>query len=312
MAKSFKRIILVFNPRSSKFLRVRQEVLDPLMETANPTIESSLAGKLKGVMVGKFEVEPTNVDENAGRLARILEDGDLVITAGGDGTATIGLNGVILSKKSVQFAVLPYGNFNDTARLLGCRNIDEVLEGRARKVYPLTAEIDGRIWRRATCYFTLGMLAESTEAFDRPMTRKQLRKGKRGLVFSIWTLFKWWRRKRKKQFLPKATCGKKTDILAVNGKSMAKLMRGDAKLAFSSREFIGSEQRLSGFFGVCWFMFLSIVHRVPGERVQQIRLDFGQRTKIEIQAEGEYVKKEMTTLRIYKEENPVMMITRRS
>ena len=311
MTKSFKRIIVVFNPRSSKFVRVRKEVLDPLMGAANPLGESPLTGKLKGVMIGKFEVEPTNVDENAGRLARILEDGDLVVTAGGDGTATIGLNGVVLSKKSVQFAVLPYGNFNDTARLLGCRNIEDVLQGQARKIYPLTAEIDGRVWRRATCYFTLGMLAESTEAFDRPTTRKWLRKGRTGLVFSIWVLFKWWRRKRKKQFLPKATCGKKTDILAVNGKSVARLMKGDAGTAFSSREFIGSEQKLSGFFGVCWFMMRSILHRVPGERVQQIRLDFGQRTKIEIQAEGEYVKREMTTLRIYKEETPVVMVMRK-
>ena len=295
----FKRIIIVYNPRSSKYLRVRDEVLTPLM-------------RKPGVVVGKFEVEPTNVDENASRLARILEDGDLVITAGGDGTATIGLNGVALSKKSVQFAVLPYGNFNDTARLLGCRNIEDVLGGVTRKIYPLAAEIDGRLWRRATCYFTIGMLAESTEAFDRPLTRKSLRQGSRGMIFSIWTLFKWWRRNRKHEFLPKEVFGKKkTDVLAVNGKSVAKIMRGDPKTAFSKDKFIVSTQNLRSFFGIATFMIKSILHQVPGERKRSMKIDFGKRTKVEIQAEGEYWSKMMTTLRIYKCDEPVMMVMKK-
>ena len=294
----FKRVILVFNPRSSKYIRVRNEVLDPLM-------------KKEGILLGKFEVEPTNVDENAARLARILEDDDLVVTAGGDGTATIGLNGVVQSKKAVKFAVLPYGNFNDTARLLGCRNIDEILDGKTREIYPLVAEIDGRIWRRATCYFTIGMLAESTEAFDQPSTRKSLRKGKQGMFFSIWTLFTWWRRNRKHEFLPKEVFGKKTDILAVNGKSVAKIMKGDPKTAFSKDKFIASIQNLRGFWGIAVFMIKSIIYRVPGERKRALKIDFGKRTKVEIQAEGEYVTKAMTTLKIYKSNEPVIMVMRR-
>ena len=294
----FKRIILVFNPRSSKYVRVRKEVLNPLM-------------KREGILLGKFEVEPTNVDENASRLARILEDGDLVITAGGDGTATIGLNGVVQSKQDVKFAVLPYGNFNDTARLLGCRNVDEILDGKAREIYPLVAEIDGRVWRRATCYFTIGMLAESTEAFDQPSTRKSLRKGKQGMFFSIWTLFKWWWRNRKREFLPKEIFGRKTDILAVNGKSVAKIMKGDPKTAYSKDKFIASVQNLRGFFGIAIFMAKSILFHVPGVRKKSLKIDFGKRTKVEIQAEGEYVTKAMTTLKIYKSDEPVSMVTRR-
>ncbi|MDO4986985.1 MAG: diacylglycerol kinase family protein [Candidatus Saccharibacteria bacterium] len=294
----FKRIILVFNPRSSKYVRVREEVLNPLM-------------KREGVLLGKFEVEPTNVDENASRLARILEDGDLVITAGGDGTATIGLNGVVQSKQDVKFAVLPYGNFNDTARLLDCRNVDEILDGKTREIYPLVAEIDGRVWRRATCYFTIGMLAESTEAFDQPSTRKSLRKGKQGMFFSIWTLFKWWRRNRKREFLPKEIFDRKTDILAVNGKSVAKIMKGDPKTAYSKDKFIASVQNLRGFFGIAVFMAKSVLFHVPGVRKKSLKIDFGKRTKVEIQAEGEYVTKAMTTLKIYKSDEPVSMVTRR-
>ena len=98
-----RRIIIVYNPRSSKAMFVKDKVFGPLRE-------------IKGVMIGKYEIQPTDVDDNAKRLAEFLLDGDIVVTAGGDGTATIGLNGVILSEKIVRFMALPYGNFNDMAR----------------------------------------------------------------------------------------------------------------------------------------------------------------------------------------------------
>ncbi len=292
----FQRIVVVYNPRSSGFLRVRDEVLTPLT-------------KKQGVAVGKFEILPTNVDDNAKNLAKILVDDDIVVAAGGDGTATIGLNGVMRSKKRACLAVLPYGNFNDTARLLGCRSIEEVLNGEKVKVYPLTAEIDEKVWRWATCYFTVGMLAESTEAFDAPKTRAKLRKGNRGLVFSIWTLFKWWLKNRKKEFLP--GLGKKTDILAVNGKTVARIMRNNGGTAFEKERFWQSMQNLSGFCGIVGFMIRSMFGRIPGESTKQLAVDFGSEVEVEIQAEGEYMKRKMRRLKIYKSAEPVLMIKRR-
>ena len=69
-----KRIIIVYNPRSSRYELVKKEVLEKIRG-------------LKGFAIGKYEVKPSNVDENAKELAKILIDGDIVITAGGDGTA---------------------------------------------------------------------------------------------------------------------------------------------------------------------------------------------------------------------------------
>ncbi len=292
---AFQRIVVVYNPRSSGFLRVRDEVLTPLR-------------RRKGVILGKFEILPTNVDENAKNLAKILMDGDIVITAGGDGTATIGLNGIMRSKKRARLAALPYGNFNDAARLLGCRNIEDILAGDETEVYPLVAEIDGKIWRWATCYFTVGMLAESTEAFDAPKIRAKLRKGNRGLFFSIWTLFKWWLGNRKNDFLPGL---KKTDILAVNGKTVARIMRNNSEMAFEKTVFWQSVQNLSGFCGIVGFMIRSMFGRIPGEKTRQLSVNFGKPVEVEIQAEGEYVKRKMRTLKIYKNTEPVLMIRRR-
>ena len=101
-----KRIIVVYNQRSSKSLLAKEEILEQ-------------ARRLTGFLVGKYEVSPTDVDDNAKRLARVLEDGDLVVAVGGDATASIGINGCLLSEKDVVFSALSFGNFGDTARTLG-------------------------------------------------------------------------------------------------------------------------------------------------------------------------------------------------
>ena len=80
------RLILVLNPRSSQYAAVTREILEP-------------ARKLKGWTVGKFELDLGDVDENAVRLAGILQDGDLVVAAGGDGTASVAVNGVMMAEE---------------------------------------------------------------------------------------------------------------------------------------------------------------------------------------------------------------------
>ena len=120
-----KRLILVYNPRSSHYVQVKKDVVDRLRG-------------LKGWMIGKYEVADTDVDDNAKRLAKVLENGDLVIAAGGDGTANIAANGIMVSGcDGVRLGVLGYGNFNDMARTFGRPSLDEILNSEAREVWPL-------------------------------------------------------------------------------------------------------------------------------------------------------------------------------
>ena len=58
-----QRLILVYNPRSSRYADVKHEVLARVKD-------------LSGYLVGKYEVAPTNLDDNISKLAKIIKDGD--------------------------------------------------------------------------------------------------------------------------------------------------------------------------------------------------------------------------------------------
>lgn len=212
-----KKLIVVYNPRSSKHAAVAKEVLEP-------------ARKLSGWLVGKFEVKTLGLHENADDLAKILSDGDLVIAAGGDGTAAMTANAVMRSEKDVTLGVLGYGNFNDLARMLKTKRaveyggeyvggVTEIIEryeaGRIEEIYPLEAVVDGKHWRYAPCYLSLGLFAESTAVFDEPKVREKLKTGKKHMVFSIWTLAKWYFKNRKREFLPKGRITAMPDVVEV-------------------------------------------------------------------------------------------------
>lgn len=283
-----KRLILVYNPRSSQQATIQAEVLDKVRD-------------LSGWMVGKFAVVEKSLDENAAKLAKMINDGDLVISVGGDGTAAMAANGVILSGKEATFGVLGYGNFNDVARMLGMRREDGVAgqiqrfeAGQIRKIYPLDISVNGKHWRYAPCYMTMGLFAESTEVFDEPKVRAKLKTGKKKMLFSLWTLGKWYLKNRKKEFLPvditlngKKLDGRATDYMAINGPTVAKMMKGgewyDKKVAFGS-----------GIFGLgkLWKMVIfglrSVRKGVPVVGTEGDEIVFAEPSSVEVHAEGEY------------------------
>ena len=110
-----KRLLIVYNPRSSRAADVKMEVIDK-------------ARKLAGFMVGKYEIEKIGLDQNVANLAKILKDGDIVLSAGGDATGVIAVNAIIESGRDVTLAVLPYGNFNDLARTLGTNRFKDIFD----------------------------------------------------------------------------------------------------------------------------------------------------------------------------------------
>lgn len=295
-----RRLLLVYNPRSSRFVDVEKEVIARIRT-------------LKGYTIGKYEVKPTNLDDNIATFSKLLKDGDLVLSAGGDATGIIASNGIIKSGKDARLAVLPYGNFNDLARTLGTMGFDDVfredstIHSRTRKLYPLEVYVDGKFYRYATCYVTIGMTAEACELFDEPKFRKEMQKGHKSSWRSYLALMKWYFKNRhEKQFIPdfklngKPQHKKTTDYAAVSGRSMCRVMKGGDDY-LDSHKFRSMTDRLANFWRLTKLMIAAILVRTPGTETTGDTLEFIQPSTVELQAEGEYqVFKDIKTIEIKK------------
>lgn len=302
-----RRLILVYSPRSSRFADVKKDILSHI-------------SKLRGYQIGKYEVAPTDLDDNIKKLSKILRDDDLVISAGGDATGAISANAIIKSGKDVTLAALPYGNFNDLARTLGTKTLEEILAladlespsrdiklGQApfsasreklsdraiNKFYPLEIRVDGEFFRYATCYVTIGMTAEAVRIYDTPTLRKKLKKGFGRKISSYTTLASWYFKNRHRHiFIPpfilngKKQSPKISDYAAVNGRFMARVMKGGNDY-LSSDTFHHETDCLTSFFRLLKLMCRSILSRIPGTPTTGDTIEFLEPSTITLQAEGE-------------------------
>ena len=277
------RLILVYNPNSSNYRHVKKDILDKK--------EKFFAD----YEVGEYIILKIGFENNVEKLKQIIKDDDFILALGGDATAAIAANAIVRSCKTATFAVLPYGNFNDLARTLGTMKFKNInLKSKPIKLYPLEIYVDGKFWRYATCYVTIGMTAEAVELFDAPKFRKYMKKGHKSSWRSYIALAKWYFKNRhKKIFLPeftvngKPTAKKASDYAAVSGKSMCRVMKGgdDFKkpYIFRSKTF-----KTVSFPKLFILMARSILHRTPGNDTKGDILEFKEPATVELQAEGEY------------------------
>ena len=99
------------------------------------------------------------------------------------------------------------------------------IKSKSEKFYPLEIVVDGKLFRCATCYVTIGMTAEAVKLYDEPGMRKKLKHNYGRSVSSYTELIKWYFKNRhRKEFLPQFKLNgelqKKgiSDYVAVNGK----------------------------------------------------------------------------------------------
>ncbi len=324
-----KRLLVVYNPRSSRYSDVRREVLDRLPS-------------LKGFLIGKYEVAPTSIEDNVAKLSKIIKDDDLVISAGGDATGVIASSAILKSGKSATLSALPYGNFNDLARTLGTKSLEDALhgwvtdmeglprstrrveprEGNVRQdppsehLYPLEIYVDGKFYRYATCYVTIGMMGEAVAIYDSPALRRKL-KTKFGRKISSYTfLAKWYfTHRHKKAFLPdfklngKLQPKKTSDYAAVNGRYMARVMKGGEDYK-DPKIFRHETDRLTSFWRLFKLMAKSILHRIPGSSTTGDTLDFLEPATVTLQSEGESTTfKDIKKIEIRKSKKCLKVVT---
>lgn len=277
-----QRLLVIYNPNSSQYIHVKDEFLSKLP-------------KLKGTIIGKFAIEKAPFEENVKKLKNVLKDGDLVIAAGGDATASVAVNAIIESKKDITIAVLPYGNFNDLARTLGMIKADEIFNIKNTKnFYPLDVIVDEHHWRYASCYVTIGMTAEAVAIFDDPKIRKNMQKGHKSSWRSYIQLASWYFKNRhKKTFIPEFKLNgvskdkRISDYAAVNGRSMSRIMKGGDDY-LKPNVFRSETERTTNFFKLFILMTKSILSRTPGHATTADTIEFKKPSTVTLQCEGEY------------------------
>lgn len=280
-----KRLIIAYSPRSTRFSEVEKKVIAP-------------ARKLPGWMVCKFEVEEAPVAENAAKLAKILRRGDLVLSAGGDGTATMCLNAIMKSGVLATLSVMPFGNFNDYVESLGRMSLVKLVrkfeEGRWSEFYPMEVKVNGRLYGYVGMYWTVGLMAEAERVFKRPKVRAKLAKVRNRMGFSGRKLFGWYvKNKRRKDFLPadmkingQGVVKTTTDYVAMNGRSMAGLVPGEGWFERSDVFWSGTMRNRS-----LVRMFVKFVKalegELPGGETARDVLEFAKPCEVWVHAEGE-------------------------
>ncbi len=299
-----RRIMIVYNPNSSQYIHVRDDILNKVI-------------KLKGYVIGKFAIKKAPFETNVKRLTGVLENGDLVLAAGGDATAAVCANAILESNKDVALAVLPCGNFNDLARTLGTMKLTDIfryiddttpdshsqksgkdkqrsLDDQCHKLYPLDIIVDGKHWRYATCYVTIGMTGEAVAIFDDPKIRKKMQQGHKSSWRSYLQLSTWYFKNRhKKRFIPdfklngKLQHPKTSDYAALSGRSMCRVMKGREDY-LNPTTFRSEVLRTVSFPRLFILMARSILYRVPGHETKGDILEFIKPSTVSLQAEGEY------------------------
>lgn len=285
---SMRKLLLVYNPRSSRHEAIREEVL-------------TAARGVSGWMVGKYAISTAGFEENVASLMRLVEDGDLVITAGGDGTAMIVVNALMKSGKDVALAALGYGNFNDIATMWGEPDVKTVIEdyeaGRLAELSMMEVRVNGALWRYSPCYFTMGLLAEASTLMEEEKMRRALDTGKKSATYSLVQAVKWYLKYRRGIRLPVGKLNgaelerNTTDYLAVMSPTMAKMMKG-GEWWQRPEGFGSSVQALGKFWKMVRFGLTSVRKGVPLTETKRDVIEFAEPSTVQMQTGGEYERME--------------------
>ena len=280
-----KRLIIVYSPNSTLFSEVDKKVIEK-------------SRKLKGWMVAKFLVKEASVQENSRELSKLIRKGDLVLSAGGDGAATMSMNAIMKSGEIATLAVMPFGNFNDFVETLGRMDFDTIIrkfeESRYDEFYPLEIKVNERHYVYSGMYFTVGMMAEASRVMKRKKVRRKLKKAKNRMSFSARKMFSWYmKNKWRKDLLPdglklngKKVAKNSTDYVAINGASMAGVVPGGVWYR-SARQFWSGMMRNRSFWRMLREFLISLGGQLPGKESKGDTLSFAEPCNVFVHAEGE-------------------------
>lgn len=289
------RLILVINPRSSGFAKVHEKIIRHVNELNIPKNNQIT-----------YEIEPTSPLENAEKIAKILKSGDVILVAGGDGTAHIATNAIVFSEKeNIKIKYAGFGNFNDYAHSFSKNNhkacVDAIQHEKCVAQFkPLKIYVNDKFYRLAPLYMTIGLTAEIAEIFEHPKVRGALKKtpGRNSrLFFSLLAATRFYFKNRKECPMKISSIRLDeedftknpeniTDLVFMNGPRMARIMR--SRFNKSHPESFGFVALNSGkFIRNIPFLIRGLLGFIPLKRTKNVEIIFKKAKQIHIQIEGE-------------------------
>lgn len=159
-----QRLVVVYSPGSTVSTKYDRTVRPALTKISSNLLEIIL----------------TDIPYFAARekITKELQDGDIVIAAGGDGLVNVALDAALISGCKVTCAVMPLGNFNDFSRAINgnVHDLSRILTSQTVDFYPLDLIINGRHKLYGMQYITFGASAKLTDWLNTPETRLLRRK----------------------------------------------------------------------------------------------------------------------------------------
>lgn len=293
-----RRVVIVENPRSSKARKIAHEVIG-LLDRQNIPYES---------IITRYKEADANIHD----LAEQILDGDQVIVAAGDGTASQFANAALLSTRDVEIGFLPYGNFNDIASTYTSpkSTVIDLLRAEAVSSAPLTITLDGQHWRHAVAYVTIGWSAIAASSFDHPLSRQLTGVIPSRRLMHAASLLQLAHQyyKHRAYHLPRFTtdqsndCHNITDIVAANSPVIAGSIGSDIRW-YNSTLFGYSEVDVSRLLPNLLYGLQSLARRMPLEPMEVTTLDFGMTVDVPSQSDGEY--NEVTARQITLSKDPM-------
>lgn len=301
-----RRLVIVHNPHSSRADEVKQAVFSRL--------------DAAGYSYKTLEVHQASLADNVARLSPQIHAGDIVISAAGDGSAHALSQAVMdANQENVMVGFLAFGNFNDLPHTFTSHwclkdPIAFLEQARQEVVYPLIIEANGRYVRQAMLYATLGWTARAAGLFDDPAVRRRLQIGSLNLAHTMLSLGLYYFKSRRTSYLPPFTYRRKlythrTDIICANGPSVARFFRTNTKY-YKTQNFLQHVLNVSRLVPNIPFMVSSVLGRMPGSIVQDMRINFQQAENLPLQCDGEVIElHDVTQLRIKKSTIPFHILT---
>lgn len=308
IALNNRRLVISHNPHSSRASEVRAQVFDRL-EAAGYAYET-------------IEVRQAHLDDNVARLAPLIQPGDIVLSAAGDGSAHATAHAVMAANQpGVELGFLAYGNFNDLPNTFNSKATlrDPVAfleQATSQEIWPIDVRVDNTPLRSALLYTTIGWTASAAGQYDDPKVRHSITHGGAGVVRSLWRTSRYYFKSRKGSALPPLFANdepyaRSTDILFANGPAVARLFK-TGKPYYSHPVFLLRVLDVRRIMPNIPFLIAGLLGSMKGKELPSAQVVFQEPFNGQLQCDGEVVVlKDVTTVEVKKAARPLAILASR-